>query len=101
MLRKVTLTAPKQVDENTQITGAELSYCYFHDDAITPYMNGGRLSESIPLEGLLPADRQVVEDFVALLCRLTAEEMETGAAKGRARTLRDAARNPTPTGPQG
>jgi hypothetical protein len=82
--RKVTLTTPKQLDADTQITGGAIDYCYFSEEAMTPYMRGGAVSETIPLAGLEPADAQLAEDFMAMLVRLMGEEISQGTAKGRA-----------------
>jgi hypothetical protein len=89
--RKVTLTAPKLLDADTQITGGSIDYCYFTDGVMTPYMRGGSAYESIPLDGLQPADKKMAEDFMAMLVRLMGDEITLGTAKAEA-----ARKNPVP-----
>ena len=91
MKRKITLTTPKlSADGNSQIIGADLAYCYFDPGALRVYMNDGALCETIPLEGMEPADRQLAADFADMLARVTGVEIETAPAKGRVREAEEA-----------
>lgn len=87
--RKVTLSVPKQIDADTQITGGSIDYTYWTDAGLRPHLRGGEVSEWIPLEGLSPADQKLVEDFMALQVRLTAEEITNGTAKTTVAEKRD------------
>lgn len=93
MNRKVIFNGSKQVDEFTVKTGGELSYCYFHDESISVHLDGGKLREVIPLSGLEEADRNTIEQFAALLCRLTADEVVNCTAKNRDAAIKIEAKN--------
>lgn len=79
MPRQFTFQTPKKIDPFTTLSGGELDFIKINVASIDPHMSGGRLSDTIPLDGLLPADRILAENFIAMVLR----ELETGAAKGR------------------
>lgn len=85
--RKTTFSTPRPVDGDLVAPTGTLSYIYIEEDSHNPHFNGGAFSDRVPVDYLLPPDKKLAEDYIAMILR----ESSSGAAKARKKAAEEAA----------